>query len=296
MSKLIDLTGQRFGRLTVLYRTNDIISANGRKRSNWHCMCDCGTECDVAGDCLTRGKTQSCGCLKKEKMFNEKFIDRIGQKFGRLTVLYENKNDPRKEKFGNTIWHCLCECGNECDVSSSNLSTHKVQSCGCLQKEKASEFSTKPIRKYDENGVITKKLCPHCNQWLSLECFAKYPRGKDGHASFCKSCAGHKLSSRYNVYRTNAKSHNRVFDLTLEEFDYITKQPCYYCGEFNGEFDGVQFSGIDRIDSNIGYIKSNIIPCCGTCNKMKNNLPQDIWILHMTKIINNLQKKELDEE
>lgn len=56
MSKLIDLTGQRFGRLTVLYRTNDIISANGRKRSNWHCMCDCGTECDVAGDCLTRGK------------------------------------------------------------------------------------------------------------------------------------------------------------------------------------------------------------------------------------------------
>ena len=295
MSKLIDLTGQRFGRLTVLYRTYDIVSANGRKRSNWHCMCDCGNECDIAGDCLTRGKTQSCGCLKKEKMFNEKFVDRTGQKFGRLTVLYENKNDPRKEKFGNTVWHCLCECGNECDVSSSHLVTYKVQSCGCLQKEKASNVSTKDIRKYDANGNIIEKLCPCCHQWLPLDKFQKHKPSKDGYASVCKTCSSYMVTSRYSSYRANAKTHNRIFEITLEEFDYITKQPCYYCGEFNGVFQGVPFSGVDRIDSNKGYTKDNVVPCCGKCNRMKGDLPQDNWIQHIQKILNNLELKEIGD-
>ena len=105
MSKFIDLTGQRFGKLTVLYRINDIISAKGTKRSNWHCICDCGTECDVAGDCLRKGNTKSCGCIRKETGHNTKFKDLTGQKFGRLTVLYENTTDSRKEK----IKYAICK-------------------------------------------------------------------------------------------------------------------------------------------------------------------------------------------
>jgi len=62
MSKFIDLTGQRFGRLTVLKR-----QANNKHNSEmWLCQCDCGNKKVIIGFDLKRGHTKSCGCLKKE--------------------------------------------------------------------------------------------------------------------------------------------------------------------------------------------------------------------------------------
>ena len=58
-----DLTGQRFGRLTA---TKD----SGSRRGNhvvWECVCDCGNITFVSSDRITSGKTQSCGCLKRER-------------------------------------------------------------------------------------------------------------------------------------------------------------------------------------------------------------------------------------
>ena len=61
--KARDLTGERFGRLTVIQR------AEGYKnrQSTWLVRCDCGNEKIVRGDNLTCGHTISCGCLRKEK-------------------------------------------------------------------------------------------------------------------------------------------------------------------------------------------------------------------------------------
>lgn len=59
--KLIDLTGRRFGRLTVLQRAETI-----KKRTMWLCRCDCGNEVAVEANNLKIGHTQSCGCLQKE--------------------------------------------------------------------------------------------------------------------------------------------------------------------------------------------------------------------------------------
>ena len=67
-NKLEDLTGQRFGRLTVLYRTTDYVQPNGSRRPRWRCKCDCGTELDVIASNLKRGSTRSCGCLQKEEL------------------------------------------------------------------------------------------------------------------------------------------------------------------------------------------------------------------------------------
>lgn len=60
MGKLIDLTGQRFGRLTVLGR-----SENQGKQTTWSCKCDCGRMAVVRGDHLREGATQSCGCWEE---------------------------------------------------------------------------------------------------------------------------------------------------------------------------------------------------------------------------------------
>lgn len=64
MSKLIDLTGRRFGRLTVIERSEN--SKSGRVQ--WKCICDCGTECVKLSKTLINGHTKSCGCLHDERI------------------------------------------------------------------------------------------------------------------------------------------------------------------------------------------------------------------------------------
>lgn len=66
MSRLQDLTGKKFGMLTVIKRTDDYIQENGRRRVMWLCRCDCGNEVIVYGDNLKCNKTKSCGCLQRQ--------------------------------------------------------------------------------------------------------------------------------------------------------------------------------------------------------------------------------------
>ena len=62
MSKCIDLTGQRFGRLTVVGRADNYITPKGAKFSRWNCICDCGKKTIVVSSSLRSGNTTSCGC------------------------------------------------------------------------------------------------------------------------------------------------------------------------------------------------------------------------------------------
>ena len=71
MSKTKDLTGIKFGRLTVIERVEDYISPSGRHRSKWLCKCDCGNEVIVMGNNLSRQNgTRSCGCLRRDFAYN----------------------------------------------------------------------------------------------------------------------------------------------------------------------------------------------------------------------------------
>ena len=63
MSKRIDLTNQRFGRLVVLkYSGNNVANSNAM----WLCQCDCGNQVVVDGVRLRSGITKSCGCLRRD--------------------------------------------------------------------------------------------------------------------------------------------------------------------------------------------------------------------------------------
>lgn len=66
MGKFIDMTGQKFGRLTVVCRAEDHVQPNGVRSVMWRCKCDCGNEVTTSGMSLRRKQTQSCGCLHKE--------------------------------------------------------------------------------------------------------------------------------------------------------------------------------------------------------------------------------------
>ena len=92
--------------------------------------------------------------------------------------------------------------------------------------------------------------------------------------------------SRYMVYQRNAKKKNRDFQLSEEEFVEISNLPCTYCGEYSDTYNGEPFNGIDRIDSNIGYVLDNCVSCCATCNRMKMDLGVAEWISKMQQILN----------
>lgn len=62
MSKLVDRTGERYGRLVVLERAPDFICSSGRKLVMWKCKCDCGNITNVSANSLRGNLTMSCGC------------------------------------------------------------------------------------------------------------------------------------------------------------------------------------------------------------------------------------------
>ena len=71
MSKINDLTGKRFGRLTVI----KYYGSNKKGKSLWLCKCKCGNNKIVLGNSLVTNLTKSCGCYNKEH--SKKYIQRI---------------------------------------------------------------------------------------------------------------------------------------------------------------------------------------------------------------------------
>lgn len=148
MAKKVDLTGRRFGRLTVL---GDVGKRNPRKAVLWQCLCDCGKITFARGDHLKNGKIKSCGCLNK---------DRKQVRFKDLSN-YENENfkvlKKVESKNQRAMWLCKCKhCGKTIELHSNNI--NKYHSCGCLKKGASREYmksiadyeslkSTKPTKK-----------------------------------------------------------------------------------------------------------------------------------------------------
>lgn len=152
MSKLIDLTGQQFGYLTVIKRVE-----SKTKPPKWLCLCKCGKETEVYGTNLRRGLTTSCGCYRREKLSQSKLEDLTGQKFGKLTVKELHHYNKSLRQY---YWLCECECGGEAVVYSGHLKSGHTQSCGCL----ISKGEEKIAKILSENNI------PFVKQYAFADC------------------------------------------------------------------------------------------------------------------------------
>ncbi|MEH7181090.1 hypothetical protein V7108_24985 [Neobacillus vireti] len=127
MASFINLTGQQFGRLTVIK-----LSEESRYQVNkkWMCRCDCGMEVIRDGRSLVRGLakgiTTTCGtCINRKNAKLE------GNRYGRLTVL------KKAERTG--YWECHCSCGTHKTIIGYNLLKGIANSCGCISRERLIE-------------------------------------------------------------------------------------------------------------------------------------------------------------
>ena len=163
MAKIKDITGQKFGKLTVL-------SCEGKldgKNIYWKCQCECGNITIKNGNSLRSGNTKSCGCMKYRgfKKHNElqtkETLIQPGTKFGKLTIIEAIGYKPQytgSQK--NRMWYrCKCDCGNEIETSGNRLKENHTISCGkCLTSK--GEYKIKTLLEEQNIYFNTEVILP----------------------------------------------------------------------------------------------------------------------------------------
>ena len=154
-----DLTGRKFGRLTVLG-----FDRRDSRGAEWLlCKCDCGKTKTIRKYSLVRGDTTSCGCQW------HKSVDLTGKRFNRLTVL----ESAGRTWQGKDLWRCRCDCGNETVVVGYNLKSGHTKTCGCLQGEVLSKINTTHGHTGDRIYNIWRYMKDRCNNPNS-DCYENY--------------------------------------------------------------------------------------------------------------------------
>lgn len=124
-------------------------------------------------------------------------------------------------------------------------------------------------------------LCPFCNKTFLA------PTTNFAKAKSCYECRGivkrafseeATWKNHYLIVKGRKNSKEKGFDLTLEQFIEKSRQDCFYCGEPPTPTKGyrswsayILTNGLDRVDSDVGYLYENVVPCCKYCNFAKSD-------------------------
>ena len=165
-----DLTGQRFGSLTVLHDGPPHVFPRGVSERTWVCKCDCGREATYRTSLLTGGLATSCGCQsvlgrpigRHDGDLRNAPVDLTGKTFGVFTVLGPAaESDPQAGKY---LWRAQCSlCGGIKVYDSATM--HKAaryQSCGCQKNALVQKICSRCGQSY--MGTQRSKYCPDCKK------------------------------------------------------------------------------------------------------------------------------------
>ena len=156
MGKALDLTNQKFGKLTVIKQTN---LRNSSGQIIWECKCDCGNTYNAVGADLKRGKTTHCGCGKDVKIKYQKI--KPGDYINNKQII---EDTGLRRPTGTIIWKCKCDCGNIYNATSSEI--HRQQKC-----EKCKKTSENLIgRKFGKLTVISQEPSKNGHAMWKCKC------------------------------------------------------------------------------------------------------------------------------
>lgn len=122
---MIDLTGQKIGKLTVLRALEE----RQNKYVVWECQCECGKIVSVTSRDLRHRRKDFCGCTTP---YRKRVADLAGQRFGRLVAIRPTE----ERQNGGVVWECRCDCGNTVYVRNGRLRPGGAESCGCIPRKK----------------------------------------------------------------------------------------------------------------------------------------------------------------
>lgn len=186
-------------------------------------------------------------------------LPKTNDRFGRLTVIETYKKIKENRSIGNRV-RLRCDCGNILsDIRVAHLygSLSKAPIQGCASCRNTERGISK--RAYDDRQA---------------------------------------KNAVYFNYKTKAAQRNLTWKISKEKFFEIAEKQCVYCKEKNTSYFNPPktspwskpyvYTGIDRIDSSIGYEENNIQPCCKWCNLAKSNRTEKDFLNWIKKISNNL--------
>jgi 5-methylcytosine-specific restriction endonuclease McrA len=189
----------------------------------------------------------------KKGFYPRKIKYEVGQRYFQFVITGEAPH--KKSKTGRiyTQWECKCDCGITFITTTKQIQKGVRKSCGCLTQE--ARFKRK-----DEKEVVGNL------------------------------CLGH--------YKCGAKRRNLEWALSSIDFMKLLFSSCIYCGSPPSRLVKVSVhqqmvNGIDRVDSSVGYILDNCVPCCMFCNRAKNDSTQKEfleWIERLKKYENSGNK------
>lgn len=159
------------------------------------------------------------------------------------------------------------------------------------------------------SNVKIKYKCDDCDVIKVVSACTLFGRSNSQYnktgETLCSLCANKRMSGvnsgaykhgniRYPEYIYNARRRGLDFKLTVKEFETLTNKTCHYCaGNSKDRFTNSRGNGIDRKDSNVGYIIFNCVSCCSTCNFIKNKMGYKDFILYIRQINKVTQNYEI---
>lgn len=196
---------------------------------------------------------------------------------------YEEKgyNIPRKRDNRGRINYTK---GTKITVKIEDLMpTSKVKvltRCEICGEEKYVFYDTLAYRENSQYLITGQTLCVKCSN-KKLFTGKKSPKYIHGNNRYCE-------------YRNNAKRRKIEFEITVGEFEKIVSQECHYCGGYSKDRnEHSRGNGIDRKNSKIGYVYKNCVPCCATCNFVKNIMPYEEFIKYIRSLYERTKNYEI---
>lgn len=128
---------------------------------------------------------------------------------------------------------------------------------------------------------------------------------RGGHISSCgcmwKSPPGHAARKEvHKHYIRGAKRRGHEWGITYDYFCEYTQKHCYYCGiapkqkaSVGTKWSCYLYNGLDRIDNKLGYVPSNIVTCCRTCNFAKGKMSSEDFIKWVEAVFDHSVYKNL---
>lgn len=223
VTQIIDLTGQRFGRLIVLGMCDHETGQDVR----WNCRCDCGKELSVSGHSLKRGMTRSCGCYQKDR----------AAELGKSKALHDGKGTRLYE-----LWKGVrSRCNNPNHKSYHNYGGLGIKMC--REWDDYTKFRDWAIANgYDENAPkfqctldridVTKGYSPDNCRWVDAKTQSRNTRRNIRVEYQGESYVAKDLADKFGM-DDHALIHRLNLGLSLEDALTIPKGTTLSPGAFS---------------------------------------------------------------